>query len=56
MRVKIRRHGCPVESRTFETKAAAERYAREIESEIDNGAFVSPAEAESATLGERLER
>jgi integrase len=54
--VKIRRRGYPAESRTFETKAAAERYARGIESEMDNGTFVSRAEAESTTLAELLER
>ena len=54
--MKIRRRGYPAESRTFETKAAAERYARGIESEMDNGTFVSRAEAESTTLAELLER
>ena len=54
--MRIRRRGYPAESRTFETKAAAERYARGIESEMDNGTFVSRAEAESTTLAELLER
>ncbi|MCP5151988.1 MAG: site-specific integrase [Chromatiales bacterium] len=55
-RVKIRRRGYPLETRTFETRAAAERYARAIETEMDSGTFVSRAEAESTTLAELLER
>lgn len=55
-RVKIRRRGYPTLTRTFETKAAAERYARQIESEIDQGVFVSRTEAENTTLGELLNR
>ena len=55
-RVKIRRRGYPLETRTFETKATAERYVRRIEREMDEGVFVSHREAESTTLGELLER
>ena len=55
-RVKIRRRGYPIQTRTFETKAAAERYAREIESEMDRGVFVSRTEAENTTLSELLNR
>ena len=54
--MKIRRRGYPTETRTFETKAAAERYAREIESEMDRGVFVSRTEAENTTLSELLNR
>lgn len=55
-RVRIQRKGYPVQSKTFETKADAETWAREIESEIDRGVFVSRAEAESTTLSEALGR
>lgn len=53
---KIRRRGYPAVSRTFSTKAKAERWARVIESEMDDGAFVSRTEAESTTLKEALQR
>ncbi|GAU08880.1 DUF2188 domain-containing protein [Desulfoplanes formicivorans] len=33
--VKIRRKGCPLQTKTFETKGDAEAWAREIESEMD---------------------
>lgn len=44
--VKVRRKGYPAESRTFRTKAEAEEWARDIESKIDRGVFVSASEAE----------
>ncbi len=53
---QVRRKGHPPQSKTFETRAAAESWARAIEVEIDNGVFVSRAEAESTTLKELLER
>ena len=55
-RAMIRRKGWPEQSRTFDTKADAERWARAIEGEMDRGIFVSRKEAESTTLGEALER
>jgi integrase len=53
---QVRKKGYPPESKTFDTRAAAEQWAREVEHEMDRGAFVSRAEAESTTLGELLER
>lgn len=53
---KIRRLGHPTQSRTFEKKTDAEVWARQIESEIDRGVFVSRAEAERTTLKAALER
>ncbi len=53
---KIRRRGYPVVSKTFGTKAKAERWARIIEREMDDGSFVSRTEAESTTLKEALQR
>ena len=41
---------------TFETRAEAEHWARAIKVDMDKGAFVSRAEAESTTLKELLER
>lgn len=53
---KIRRKGYPSVSHTHNTKAKAERWARMIESEMDQGVFISRAEADSTTLKEALER
>ena len=53
---QVRKKGHPLQTKTFETRAAAEQRARATEVEIDTGAFVSRAEAESTTLKELLER
>ena len=44
---RIRKRGYPTTSKTFETKADAEAWARLIESEMDRGIFVSRTEAEN---------
>jgi len=54
--VKIRRKGFPLQSRTFNTKAEAEAWARMLEGEMDRGVFVDRSESESTTLAEALER
>ena len=48
----IRRKGYPDESRTFRTKADAEAWARDVESKIDRGIFVSASEAERTTFSD----
>ena len=48
----VRRKGHPDESRTFRTKADAEVWARDIESKIDKGVFVSASEAERTTFSD----
>jgi len=53
---QVRKKGQPLQSKTFETRAEAEQWARAIEVEMDKGVFVSRAEAESTTLKELLER
>ncbi|MDL2279111.1 tyrosine-type recombinase/integrase [Desulfovibrio sp. OttesenSCG-928-G11] len=53
---RIRRKGQPVTCKTFNTKADAEKWARDVEGEMDKGVFVSRKEAESTTLKEGLER
>ncbi len=53
---RVRRKGYPAQTRTFDTKAQAETWATEIESEMLKGVFVSRAEAERMTFGEALER
>ena len=54
--VIVRRKGYPTRTRTFETRKDAERWAREIESQIDSGVFKDRREVEATTLGEALER
>ncbi|MCP3019926.1 site-specific integrase [Cupriavidus basilensis] len=53
---RISRKGFPPQVRTFNTKADAEAWARQIESEMDRGAFVSRVAAENTTLSEVLTR
>jgi integrase len=53
---EVRRKGWPYQSRIFETRVEAERWARDIEGEMDKGVFISRAEAESTTLKECLDR
>ena len=54
--VRVRRKGYPSQSKTFNTKSEAETWARQIESEMDRGLFVSRKEAENTTLSEALDR
>jgi len=53
---QIIRRGHPSLYRTFDTKAQAEAWARQIESEIDRGVFVDRSEAESTPLTELIDR
>ena len=53
---QVRKKGQPLQTKTFETRAQAEQWARAIEVEMDKGMFVSRAEAESTTLKELLKR
>lgn len=53
---QIRRRGYPAQSKTFETKAEAEAWAKMIESEMSRGVWVSRSEAEATTLYEALAR
>lgn len=55
-RAIITRKGYPRLSRTFDSKADAERWAGEIEGEIRRGVFVDRREAEETTLLEALDR
>lgn len=52
----IRRDGYPYQSKTFDTKADAEKWARDVEGEMDLGTFVSRKEAEETSLSEALDR
>ena len=53
---RIRKKGMPTTCKTFDTRAEAEKWAREIESEMDRGIYVSRSEAEGTTLREALAR
>ncbi|OZI49399.1 integrase [Bordetella genomosp. 4] len=53
---QIRKRGYPAQSKTFNTKAEAEAWAKMIESEMARGVWISRGEAESTTLREALER
>lgn len=53
---RIRRRGYPDITKTFETKADAEKWARSLESDIDKGQFVNVNEAQRTTLGDLIAR
>ena len=53
---QIIRRGHERQYKTFDTKAEAEAWARQIEGEMDRGVFTSRAEAEATTLREALDR
>lgn len=44
-RAQVRRCGYPTQFRTFDTKALAEAWARQLESEMNRGIFKSREEA-----------
>lgn len=50
MAVQIRRHGHPPKYKAFTNRPDAEAWARQIESEMDRGIFVSRVEAEKINL------
>ena len=47
---KIRRQGWPDQSKVFQTREAAQQWARAIEREMDIGAFVNRSEAEKTSF------
>ncbi len=55
-RAIIKKKGHDRQTRTFDTKAEAEAWARAVEAEMDRGHFVSRKEAENTTLDEALDR
>lgn len=52
----IRKKGHPSQTKTFRAKRDAERWARQIESEMERGVFVQRTESEQTTLNELLDR
>lgn len=53
---RVTRRGYVPETRTFDTREDALKWARAVEVEIDRGQFVSPREAERTTLADLLLR
>ncbi|MBI4693129.1 MAG: site-specific integrase [Gammaproteobacteria bacterium] len=53
---RVRRQGFPVETKSFTSKAEAERWARSMETEMDRGAYCNRSVAESMTLGDLLKK
>ncbi len=54
--VRIRKKGYPTTCKTFETKADAEAWAKDVETQMNKSFFVSNKEAEQYTLSECLDR
>ena len=53
---KIRKKGYPVQSKTFQNKARAQRWATQIEGQMDTKVFMSTALAENTTFQELCDR
>ena len=53
---KVRRKGYPPQSQTFKTRKEAEKWARDVEGEMDHGAFVSRSEGERTTFSDAADR
>lgn len=52
----IRRKGIPAQTKTFETCREAEKWARDVESKVDQGLFRDRREVEQTTLHDALDR
>jgi hypothetical protein len=48
--VQVRRKGWPPQSKTLRTRVNAEKWARDVESEMDKGKFVDRTPAERTTF------
>lgn len=55
-RARVRRAGYPQQSKTFETRADAEAWARDIEGKMDRGVFVDRSELERTHLKDLIDR
>jgi hypothetical protein len=54
--VRIRKKGYPLQIKTFDKKAQAQAWARQMESEMDRGIWQDRSEAERTTVGDLLDR
>tara|TARA_B100001989_G_scaffold196968_1_gene145601 strand:+ start:150 stop:1238 length:1089 start_codon:yes stop_codon:yes gene_type:complete len=55
-RVQIRRRGQPIQSATFPTKTAAQKWARKIESQIDEGKHFKTSLSKQKTVADMIDR
>jgi hypothetical protein len=55
-RAQVRRVGHDAQSKSFDTKAEAEAWARQVEAAIDAGGLFDSSQARTTTLREALER
>jgi len=55
-RAKVRRKGFPSQTRTFDYKAEAEAWARNVESDMDKGIFVDRSLSERETFKDVIDR
>lgn len=53
-RAQVRRKGHPVYTRTFDAKSAAERWARQLEADIDRGQKPNPAQGRSVSVADLI--
>jgi integrase len=53
---QVRKEGFPSQSKTFETKAEAAAWGKEVESRMDRGAFAGSTSKQSLTVAEMLTR
>lgn len=53
---RVRRHGHPAVEKTFQTRVDAERWARQLEAEMDRGLYVDRSEAERMLFRDVLQR
>ena len=53
---QVRKTGYPTQTKSFSSKAAASRWVRSIEYEMDQGLFMSRNAAETTTISELLDR
>lgn len=52
---RIQRQGYPELTRSFATRQAAEKWARQAEADLDKGTYINASLAEKTTLGELIE-
>jgi integrase len=53
---RVRRKGYPQQTRTFETRAQAQQWARGVERDMDKGEWSDPGEAHRTSLADALDR
>lgn len=55
-RVRVRRAGFPPQTRSFNSKALAQAWARDVEAKLDRGEMVDRSETHAHTPGDVLKR